>query len=46
MEKQKEIPAEENSKSKESGKLEVFHQVAPSVYKKYWEMRGEVVTEI
>lgn len=27
-------------------KLQVFHQVAPSMNKKYWEMRGEGVTEI
>lgn len=38
MEKQKEIP-ERNSKSKRSEKLQVFHQVAPCVYKKYREMR-------
>lgn len=42
----KESPGEENSTRKGSERLEVPHQVAPFVLKKYWPMRGEVVTEI
>lgn len=43
IKKQKEIPAEENSKSRGSEKLQGLHQVAPSLYKKFWEMRRKVV---